>query len=310
MQTILGSSGAIGTSLAKSLTAYTKEIRLVSRNPKKVNATDDLLSADLTNREQVFFAVRGSEVVYLTVGLPYRAEAWERLWPALMQNVIDACIEHRTRLVFFDNTYAIGENHVRHITEDSPLSPTSRKGQARAQVDRMLIEKIEKGRLLAVIARSPDFFGPIKVNSALMAMVYDNLAKGQKAMWLCNARVPHSVGYTPELAMATAKLGNTSSAFNQIWNLPTAPPLTGEEWVRLFAAELNAKPRVQVLPGWGIKLLGLFVPILREMDEMKYQYDRPCFFDSAKYEQTFKYAPVSSGQAVRETVEALKQAQP
>lgn len=46
MQTILCSGGAIGTELAKYLPNYTNQIRLVSRNPKKVNPTDELFSCD------------------------------------------------------------------------------------------------------------------------------------------------------------------------------------------------------------------------------------------------------------------------
>ena len=47
-QTILGSGGAIGIELAKALTAYTTDIRLVSRNPKKVNPNDEVFPADCT----------------------------------------------------------------------------------------------------------------------------------------------------------------------------------------------------------------------------------------------------------------------
>jgi len=46
MQTILGANGTIGSVLARELTAYTSKIRLVSRNPKKVNETDELRPAD------------------------------------------------------------------------------------------------------------------------------------------------------------------------------------------------------------------------------------------------------------------------
>jgi putative NADH-flavin reductase len=63
MQTILGAGGAIGIELAKSLRTYTNDIRLVSRNPKKVNETDSLFAADLTRRDEIFNAVKGSEVV-------------------------------------------------------------------------------------------------------------------------------------------------------------------------------------------------------------------------------------------------------
>ncbi len=52
MQTILGSGGAIGTPLARELAAYTDKIRLVSRNPKKINENDELFPADITDAEQ------------------------------------------------------------------------------------------------------------------------------------------------------------------------------------------------------------------------------------------------------------------
>src|ERR1019366_3675310 len=100
MQTILGAGGAIGVELAKVLPAYTNDIRLVSRNPKKINPTDTLFPADVTNRIQVFKAVEGSEIVYLTVGLDYSAKVWKQNWPPLMQNVVEACLHHNPRLVF------------------------------------------------------------------------------------------------------------------------------------------------------------------------------------------------------------------
>jgi nucleoside-diphosphate-sugar epimerase len=308
MQTILGAGGAIGIGLARSLTAYTKKIRLVSRDPRKVNDTDELLRADLTDREQVFRAVANSQVVYLTIGLPYSARAWQDLWPPLMRNVIDACVAHRARLVFFDNVYALSRKELEFMTEESVLGPSSKKGEARARVDRMLLEKIAQGKLLAVIARSPDFFGPIKANSAVMAMVYDNLAQGKKPVWFCNAQLQHSLGYTPELTRALAKLGNTSFAFNQVWNLPTAKPITGEKWAKLFARALKVpgQSQVRVLPKWAVRMLGLFVPVLKETCEMLYQYDRPYFFSSSKYERAFNHTPISNEDAVLETVQVLQ----
>lgn len=90
MQTILGSGGIIAAELAKSLTEFTTDIRLVSRHPKKVNATDEILSADLLNAEEVNRSVLGSTVVYMTTGFPYSAKNWQKTWPKFMQNVIKA----------------------------------------------------------------------------------------------------------------------------------------------------------------------------------------------------------------------------
>ena len=126
LQTILGSSGTIGTHLAKELWKYTSNLRLVGRNPVKVHTSDELMVADLTKPGMVDKAVAGSDVVYLVVGLPYNLKTWQTQWPVLMQSVIDACIKHSARLVFFDNVYSYDKESIQNMTETSPLNPPSR----------------------------------------------------------------------------------------------------------------------------------------------------------------------------------------
>ncbi len=305
-QTILGAGGAIGIELAKALTQYTTDIRLVGRNPKKVNPNDELFPADLSDRDAVFKAVEGSEIVYVTVGFEYKSKVWQQMWPPFITNVIDACSEHNAKMVFFDNVYAIGGNNVNHITEASPISPTSKKGAVRAEVDQQILKAIEQGKVNAIIARSPDFFSEVKATSMSMNLIYDNLIKGKKAQWLCNANKVHNMGYTPDLAKGTAILGNTPDAYNQIWNLPTdSERITGEEWINLFAQEMNTPNAYQVLPNWLMKVLGLFIPIMKELPEMNYQFDRDYFFDSSKFNQRFDYTPTKNAIAVKQTVELL-----
>jgi len=208
MQTILGAGGAIGIEVAKVLPNYTDTIRLVSRTPKKVNDNDTLFPADLDDPAQVMNAVAGSNVAYLTVGYDYKTKIWQEKWPRLIKNVVDACTAHQCKLVFFDNIYAIGGNNVTHITETSPMSPCSKKGEVRAAVDRHILEAVEAGKLDAIIARAPDFFGPVKDKSITMNMIYDNLVKGKKAQWFCDANRIHSTGYTPDLGLGTVMLGS------------------------------------------------------------------------------------------------------
>ena len=307
-QTILGAGGAIGIELAKALATYTTDIRLVSRNPKKVNLNDELFPADLNNREDVFKAVEGSEIIYVTVGFAYNIKIWQKLWPPFIKNVIDACMQHNAKMVFFDNIYAIGGDNVKHITEESPMSPCSKKGEVRAEVDKIILDAIENRKLNAIIARSPDFFSEVKAASMAMNLIYDNLIKGKKAQWLCDAKKVHNMGYTPDLAMGTAILGNTPDAYNQIWNLPTdSEKITGEGWINLFAKEMNTSNKYQVLPNWLIKVLGLFIPIMKELPEMNYQYDRDYFFDSSKFNRRFNYTPIKNADAVKKTVESLMQ---
>lgn len=311
MQTILGAGGSISNEIAKSLKYFTDDIRLVSRNPKKVNETDQLFSADLTDRDQVFKAVEGSEIVYLTIGFEYSTKVWQKQWPPLMQNVIDACISNKAKLVFFDNVYSIGSEFVKHITEESPIYPTSKKGEVRAQVDLMLLDQMKAGKIRAIIARAPDFYGVDINNSVLMSLIYKNLAAGKKAQWMFNAKTKHSYIYTPDAGAATALLGNTPDAYNQIWNLPTdRKSLTGEQWVSLFAKEMDKKNNFKLISGGMVRILGIFIPFLKELFEMRYQFDRDYFFDSIKFEKYFKYQPTKYEAGVKEIVQQLAAKKP
>ena len=289
MQTILGANGTIGSILAKELAAYTDIVRLVSRNPKKVNATDELMPMDLSKPELVDQAIAGSEVVYLLVGFEYKLKVWQKNWPSLMKAVIEACSKHNARLVFFDNVYAYDEKFIGHMTEEAPLNPPSGKGLVRKQLVDMLSEAMKAGKLNALIARAADFYGPDNECSMFIEMVIKNIKKGKKPMWLVDANKTHSFTYTPDAAKATAILGNTTDAYGQVWHLPTdARPFSVKQLVELYPGE---KKGITTVQPWFIKLLGLFIPVMKEMPEMLYQYDRDYFFDSSKFNSRFSLKP-------------------
>ena len=302
MQTILGSGGIIANHLATSLPSYTEKIRLVSRNPKAVNGSEELVPADLTSAEQVMKAVKGSEVVYLTAGLQYNIKIWQQQWPVVMQNVINACKENNAKLVFFDNVYMYGKV-VEPMTEETPFNPCSRKGEVRAKIATMILDEVAKGSLTALIARAADFYGPETKTSFLNMMVFENLKKGKDAQLMISKNLKHSFTYTPDAGKATALLGNTPSAFNQTWHLPAdMNVLTTQQIVEIAAKELNIKPKITVLPKLMIQMAGLFNPIIKESVEMLYQYDSDYIFDSGKFDKAFAFDKVLYAEGIRNSV--------
>jgi nucleoside-diphosphate-sugar epimerase len=252
-------------------------------------------------------AIEGSEVVYLLVGFDYKLKVWQNNWPKLMRTTIDACIKHHAKLVFFDNVYLYDQNTIPHMTEESAINPPSKKGAVRKEIAEMLLNEVRSGKLTALIARSADFYGPANDKSLLVELVYKNLKKGKRANWFIDANKKHSFTYTPDAAKATALLGNTPAAYNQVWHLPTDKNiLTGKEMTALFAKEMNVTGKVAVLPMWLLKLLGVFMPLMREMSEMMYQYDQDYFFDSSKFDKRFNFEPTSYQAGVKKTIEAGK----
>ena len=306
MQTILGAGGAISNSLAKELLQYTDKIRLVSRHPKQINANDELITADLTDAAATANAVKGSDVVYLLAGLQYKLNVWQQQWPVIMQNAIDACKQHNAKLVFFDNIYMYDVNSLGNMTEEAPINPPSKKGAVRAAVVQKLMNEVNAGNINALVARSADFYGPKVNTSVLQETVYKNFLKGKKAQWMGDVTKVHTFTFVPDAAKATALLGNTPDAYKQVWHLPTSSErLTGKDWIELFAKHMQVQPRYTAVSKGMVKVLGLLIPILRELHEMQYQNDRDYFFNSQKFINRFPDFQITSYDAgVQQTVAA------
>lgn len=305
MQTILGSGGAIGIELAKSLPAYTDAVRLASRNPSRVNPGDELLAADLNNSEAANEAVAGAEVAYLTVGLPYSTKVWESNWPVIVDNVIEACKVNACKLVFFDNVYMYHPNTMGSMTEGSVIDPVSGKGKVRARLVEKIMTASKQGSIKALIARSADFYGPsIKDVCLLTESVFKPLSQGKKAQCLGSVDVKHSFTYTPDAGKATALLGNTNDAYGEVWHLPTAgKPYTMKELIGIIAGELGVKPRYLVANKLMVRIIGLFVPVMKEMAEMMYQYDRDYIFNSDKFEKQFNFKPTAYLEGIKQIIQ-------
>ncbi len=306
MQTIIGSGGTIGRELAKELTKYTDKIRLVSRKPTKVNDTDELLAADVLKFDELKAAIKGSEVIYITVGFEYTAKIWAENWPKFIKDTIQICEEENCKIVFFDNVYMYDKDHLNGMTENTVINPPSKKGKVRADIAEMLMEATKASKIKALIARSADFYGPnIEKNCMINETVIKPLNAGKKASLLGKADVKHSFTYTIDAAKATALLGNTESAYNQVWHLPTAAnPLTQKEMVDLIAKKMDKNAQIQVAPKFLVRILGLFQPVMKEIVEMVYQYDRDYVFDSSKFEKAFNFQPTSYSDAVESIIES------
>ena len=306
MVTILGAGGAIGSELVKELAARNEPIRLVSRNPKLVPGAAEAVAADLSNLDDTIKAVTGSRIAFLLVGLKYDIKVWRELWPRIMRNAIEAATRANAKLVFFDNVYMYGKVDG-PMTEETPFRPCSKKGEIRAQIATMLLNEMKAGNLMALIARSADFYGPGARTGIPNVLVFDKLAKGAKASWLVNDSVKHSFTFTPDAARSLVLLADNESAWNQTWHVPTAPdPPTGKQFIELAAKEFGTKTKYRVLTRPMLWMAGWFDTTVRELYEMLYQYEFDYVFDSTKFMKAFHFQPTSYPASVHRTSQAYR----
>ena len=312
MHTILGINGNVGKLLAAELTQKGIKVRGVSRRPFAGNW--EHITADVLNLEQLTTAVAGSEVVYLAVGLEYTIKIWRRDWPILMQNTIEACRRTNAKLIFIDNVYMYGRVEG-EMTETTPMQPSSEKGKVRAEVAALLLKAFEEkmterhpdsgGILRGCIARAADFYGPDCDKSGLNTTVFERFAAKKSAQWLGKVDKKHSFTYVPDMVHALAILG-TDDRMNQsfVWHLPTAAPaLTGLEIIERVAKLFDVPPKFSAIGDFMMTILGIFIPIMRELKEMSYQTNFDYIFSSEKFERVFGFKPTSYADGTQQTAD-------
>jgi nucleoside-diphosphate-sugar epimerase len=261
---------------------------------------------DVNDLREIDPAVSGSEIVYVTLGFEYNLKVWQKSWPPFIEAVINACEAHHAKLVFFDNVYMYPRSAIPYMTEDSPWQPPSKKGEIRKKLDEMIMQEVKNNNLIAMIVRAADFYGPDITKSAFGQTVVKNLMAGKSAQVMGDIDKIHTYTFTPDAAIATALLGNTPDAYNQVWHLPTTKELlTNRQWVELVANELNMKPKFQKIPSFMLSLLGLFIPLLKELPEMMYQSEMDYVFDSTKFEKRFGIKATTPKEGVKVMMEAI-----
>jgi nucleoside-diphosphate-sugar epimerase len=270
--TVLGASGAMGQAVTRALLEKGLPVRAVSRQLAREGV--EVMPADLLRPAEARRVVDGSSYVYCCVGLPYQAKVWERDWPLLMQNVIDACAAEGATLVFLDNMYLYGPPPLPvPFNETTPQQPVTRKGRARKRTADLLLEALAARRVRAVIGRSADFYGPGAVFSPFYIGFLERMLQGKNPQWLGRAGARHTYANVDDNARALVALALDESTHGRAWHLPVGPPVTPDEVLQIFNEQLDGIFRISYLPPLLRRVLSLFIPPLREVSEMLYQFN-------------------------------------
>ncbi|QSX79751.1 NAD-dependent epimerase/dehydratase family protein [Agrilutibacter solisilvae] len=288
MQTILGANGQIAVELAHELQRnHTRDLRLVSRNPRKVNDTDVVVSADLLDARRTAKAVEGSSIVYFTAGLPLDTALWEEQFPTMLKNALDACRAAGAKFAYFDNTYMYPQD-ARLLTEQAPFAPVGRKGRVRARMATMVLEEMARGDIPVLIARAPEFYGPGKTRSFTNALVTDKLEAGKSPRVPVRDDTRRTLIWTPDASRGLALLGNTPDAYGQTWHLPCCDDRpTYREFVTMACEAFGRPVSYKVIGKWAFAVAGIFSSQVREIQELLPRYEQDNLFDSSKFKHRF-----------------------
>jgi nucleoside-diphosphate-sugar epimerase len=296
--------GAVGRDTAALLVARGDAVRIAQRSkPPKLPDGCTFLATDSTDREATIKACADVDTVVCSLGLPYNATAWKRMWPVVMANLLDGCAASGARFVFCDNLYMYGPQ-TEPLTEDMPLTSYGRKPATRAEITRMWLTAQQESRVRTAAVRAPDFYGPDVPLSVLSSFGVANLLNGKAALMPYPIDQPHDFNYVPDFARALVSLIDApDDAYGQAWHVPCARPTRTLREALTIAADLIGVPaRITVLPQFLAPLIGLFTKEVAELSEMRFQWDRPYIVDATKFSTRFWNDPTPLETGLRETI--------
>ena len=304
MHVVFGAAGALGAAIVQNLAQQNKAVRAVVRDVgrarKVLPSSTEILVADVSKPDSIKPAFQNASVIYHCVNVSY--DKWTEVMPLVTGNILEGAIETQANVVFPGNVYVYGRFQKVPATEDHALAATAKKGKLRITLERKLMDAHSDGKVKVVIPRFPDYYGP-NVTNKLMKPIFMAALSGKKAGWVGNLDVRHDLVFIEDAAAACIMLGETASAYGEVWHVPGAGSIMGREFINMAFRAAGNKPNIGLLSGRSIRVAGLINSDAREMIELMYEFEEPLVLDGSKFSTKFPlFKYTSHEEGIRKTI--------
>jgi nucleoside-diphosphate-sugar epimerase len=311
---VLGATGGIGGEVAAALVRRGWAVRALHRNPaaaaRRSLWLDGIawLRGDAIRPADVAEAARGATLIVHAVNPPgYRR--WGELVLPMLEGSIAAARASGARILLPGTVYNYGSDAFPVLTEGSPQNPRTRKGAIRAEMERRLCMAAKTEGVRTLIVRAGDFFGPRAGNSWFSQGLVRPGHPLRAVTYPGRPGVGHAWAYLPDVAEAMARLVEREAALGAFETFHFAG-----HWDADGTAMVSAIRRAvgdQELPvrrfPWGlVAAASPFVPLFRELWELRHLWREPLRLDSARLTGALgaePHTPIEA--AVRDTLAGL-----
>jgi nucleoside-diphosphate-sugar epimerase len=282
---IFGAPGPIGKSIADALQARGMAYRAVGRDRARLESAfgadplAELMAWDPDDAGSVLAAATGIETLIFCVGVPYDQNA---LYPIIMQQTLDGAIAAGVkRIVLIGTVYPYGKPEATPVTEAHPRNPTTFKGRMRKEQEDILLRAHAAGKIEATVLRLPDFYGPEVGVSSFLHLVFAAAASGGTADMIGPIDTPHEFVFVPDVGPVVVDLVAKPEAYGHWWNLAGTGVTTQREMADAIFAQAKRKPKLRAIGKTGLRIFGLFSPVMRELVEMHYLQTTPLLMNDS-----------------------------
>jgi len=264
-----------------------------------------LMTGDVFNKNDVFMAAEGVDVIFHSASIPYN-EMRTKLLP-MGEAVMEAANKLGVKVVAVDGIYPYGRRqNEQPIDEEYPKNPHTSKGKTKLAFEQMFFSP-RWDRVKGLIVRLPDYYGPTANEASYLGSTFTAIAAGKPALYIGNMHVPREYVYLPDAAVMIVELASREEAYGQNWNIPGRSAISGKEIVRMAREASGSSKMVLPIGRIGLSILGLFVPVMKEIVEMLYLTEEPLKLSGGKYERLVGPIPATAYElGIKETMDSIK----
>lgn len=283
---ILGATGGIGGALATALLQRGYRVRAMHRAPERqasARPAYEWVRGDAMRAEDVLRAAEGASVIVHGVNPP-GYQNWAELVLPMIDNTIAAARAVGARILMPGTIYNFGGDAFPLVAEDSLQAPETVKGRIRVELERRLEQAAEQG-VPVLIVRAGDFFGPDAGNNWFAQGL---VQPGKPVRFVVNPGrkgVGHAWAYLPDVAETFMRLLDRADALPSFARFHM-DGFYDQDGTQMVAAIGRAVGRERILTiGFPWRLAGLarpFVPLIRELHEMRYLWRETIRLDNSR----------------------------
>jgi nucleoside-diphosphate-sugar epimerase len=285
---VLGATGGIGGDVAKLLLARGWNVRTLHRNPDAVPAERKTLAmqwfqGDAMSATDVARAASGACVIVHAVNPPHYRN-WGKLVLPMLESTITAAQKNHARIVLPGTVYNFGPDVFPELDEDSPQNPITFKGRIRVAMERRLFAATATG-CEVLIVRAGDFFGPGAANNWFSQALVKPGRPISKITYPGAQGIGHQWAYLPDVAETMVRLLEKPAALGAFAVFHMEGHWDADGTLMIDAIRRCAgNPRIKItkMSWWLMRLLSPFVPLFRELAEMRYLWDAPIRMDNKR----------------------------
>ena len=283
---ILGANGRFGRAASQAFSNAGWVVRTFTRNLPDDSAPSGYqrYSGDAFDASALTHAAQGCDVIINALNPPY--QNWTRDLPKLTDAVIASAKATGATVIVPGNVYNFGADMPPVLTETTPHIPTTRKGKLREAMEETYANAADDG-VQTIILRGGDFIEREKTGNWFDTYIASKVADG-KITYPGPLDQVHAWAYLPDMARAAAELAEKRNELGPFTTFGFEGfNLTGAELVKRIEGIQGRDMKVSNMPWRMMRIAGWFVPVIREVMEMRYLWQVP---------------HAISGQSLRETL--------